>query len=233
MYYAIPGRAVAWRRFYRVFIKPGDLAFDIGAHVGNRTAAMLAIGARVVAVEPQPLMADMLRKLYDRKPGFHLVRKAISDKSGQRVMRVSKQTPTVSTLSTEWISEVQRAGSFSTIRWNQEIPVDAITVDQLIGEYGTPTFCKIDIEGFEQEALLGLTQPLKAISFEYLPPSIHRAFLCVDRLQEIGSYEFNVIRAEFPRFALDTWVTAAEINDWLNQRPLNDRSGDVYARLLE
>ena len=31
-----------------------SLAFDIGAHVGDRTAAFRRLGARVVAVEPQP-----------------------------------------------------------------------------------------------------------------------------------------------------------------------------------
>jgi FkbM family methyltransferase len=231
MYYAVPGRAAAWRRFYCQFIAPGDLAFDIGAHVGNRTAAMLAIGGRVVAVEPQPLMADTLQNLFSRNRGFHLVRKAVGDKAGVLAMKVSRQTPTVSTLSPDWIEEVQRAGSFSRIQWDQELLVDIVTLDQLIAEYGVPVFCKIDIEGFESEALLGLSQSLKALSFEYLPPAIHRANSCVDRLIQLGSYEFNVIRAEYPRFALNDWVTSTEIKKWLNHRPMNDRSGDVYARL--
>jgi 16S rRNA A1518/A1519 N6-dimethyltransferase RsmA/KsgA/DIM1 with predicted DNA glycosylase/AP lyase activity len=36
------------------FIKPGDLAFDIGANVGNKTETLLSLGATVVAFEPQP-----------------------------------------------------------------------------------------------------------------------------------------------------------------------------------
>ena len=38
---------------YRRFLRPGDLAFDVGAHVGDRVASFRRLGARVVAVEPQ------------------------------------------------------------------------------------------------------------------------------------------------------------------------------------
>lgn len=48
--------ACRWRRralvHYRQFVKSGDLVFDVGANVGNRTAVFLRLGARVVAVEP-------------------------------------------------------------------------------------------------------------------------------------------------------------------------------------
>jgi hypothetical protein len=36
------------------FVRPGDLAFDIGSHVGDRVSSFRRLGARVVAVEPQP-----------------------------------------------------------------------------------------------------------------------------------------------------------------------------------
>jgi len=34
----------------------GDRVFDIGAHVGDRVASFRRLGARIVAVEPQPAM---------------------------------------------------------------------------------------------------------------------------------------------------------------------------------
>lgn len=233
MYYAIPGRAGAWRRFYRRFISPGDLCFDIGAHVGNRTAAMLAIGARVVAVEPQPLMADTLQRLYGRLSGFHLVKKAVGEVEEKSEMLVSTRTPTVSTLSGGWMDQVKRAKTFSRIRWDMRSEVEVTTLDTLIAEFGTPAFCKIDIEGYELEALKGLSQPLPAISFEYLPLTTDRAIACVDRLMDLGRYAFNVIRAEYPRFALPDWVGAPKIREWLNARDLDDRSGEGYARLID
>ena len=63
VYYGIPGRQRRLRALYGQFVRPGDLVFDIGAHLGNRTRAFAALGCRVVAVEPQPHVARMLRTL--------------------------------------------------------------------------------------------------------------------------------------------------------------------------
>ena len=43
------------------FVRPGDLVFDVGAHVGDRIAAFRRLGARVVAVEPQPALVRTLQ----------------------------------------------------------------------------------------------------------------------------------------------------------------------------
>jgi hypothetical protein len=43
------------------FIRPGDLAFDVGANIGDRTDLMLSLGANVVAFEPQPICAREVR----------------------------------------------------------------------------------------------------------------------------------------------------------------------------
>lgn len=56
IYYGLPGRARRDRDFYRQFVQPGALVFDVGAHVGNRLRVLRQLGARVVAVKPQPLL---------------------------------------------------------------------------------------------------------------------------------------------------------------------------------
>ena len=53
IYRANPLKRRRSRRFYGQFVGPGDLAFDIGAHLGDRVQAWTDLGARVVAVEPQ------------------------------------------------------------------------------------------------------------------------------------------------------------------------------------
>ena len=53
--------AVAMERLYAGFVKPGDLVFDVGAHVGDRVRAFRRLGARVIAVEPQPAMVRALQ----------------------------------------------------------------------------------------------------------------------------------------------------------------------------
>jgi hypothetical protein len=61
MYHGIPFRRRRLSQFYARFIRPGDLCFDIGAHVGSRLGAWLPLGARIVAVEPQPEVPQPVR----------------------------------------------------------------------------------------------------------------------------------------------------------------------------
>jgi hypothetical protein len=64
IYYGDRKRRAAMDRLYAQFVQPGDLVFDVGAHVGDRVAAFRRLGARVVAVEPQPALARTLRLLF-------------------------------------------------------------------------------------------------------------------------------------------------------------------------
>jgi len=59
-------------RLYAQFIRPGDLVFDVGAHVGDRVASFRRLGARVIAVEPQPALYRTLRLLFGRDANITL-----------------------------------------------------------------------------------------------------------------------------------------------------------------
>ena len=62
MYYAKPRNRQRLMRFYAPFVPAGSLCFDIGAHLGNRSDAWLRLGAKVVAIEPQPACIRFLKK---------------------------------------------------------------------------------------------------------------------------------------------------------------------------
>jgi hypothetical protein len=47
---------------YAQFVRAGDLCFDIGANIGSRSRVFRALGAHVVAVEPQPASLKTLRR---------------------------------------------------------------------------------------------------------------------------------------------------------------------------
>ena len=83
VYHAIPRRQRRMQRLYRQFAQPGDLVFDVGAHVGNRARALAALGCRVIALEPQPDFARMLRLLFGRNPRIEVVEAAVTGASGQ------------------------------------------------------------------------------------------------------------------------------------------------------
>lgn len=230
IYYGIPGRQARMRRCYSRFIGRGDLCFDIGAHVGNRLRAWEALGARTIAVEPNPLMMRILKKRYGDTPGITLLEQAVGSAPGDAILHVSTRTPTVTTLSSEWQALVRQDPSFRGVRWDREVSVSVTTLESLIEQWGEPRFCKIDVEGFELDVLQGLSRPLAALSFEYIPAALDMARSCIDRLEELGHYEFNLATGETHRLQAHTWLDGEEIRGLL--AGMSEDSGDVYARLV-
>ncbi len=230
IYYA-PGRIGRLRRFYGPLIRPGDLCFDIGAHVGNRTAAWLRLGARVVAVEPQAHLMTWLRRLHGRRPGLTMVEAAVGSAPGTAMLHHDPRNPTVSTLSEAWMEAVGRDPSFGGVRWRAAETVAVTTLDALIAEHGRPALCKIDVEGYEAEALRGLSRPLPIISFEYIPAAMDVARDCLAQLNSLGEYRYNWFPGESHRWASAEWLTGDEMARQLDRLAAGRASGDIFGRL--
>lgn len=230
MYYGVPFRKARMRNFYGQFIARGDLCFDVGAHVGNRLRVWDALGATMIAIEPQPQLLRILRRWYGNNPAITLVDQAIGAQAGTATLHISTRTPTVTTLSPEWIASVKQHQSFNAVQWDKQVTVPVTTLDALIAIHGVPAFCKIDVEGFELEVLRGLSQPIRGLSFEYIPASAGIAVGCIKRLGELGVYEYNYSPGETHKLQRDHWLSADDMLELL--RGMLQGSGDVYARLV-
>jgi FkbM family methyltransferase len=217
------------QRFYGQLFNAGDLVFDIGANVGNRTEVFLDLGARVIAVEPQSPCQDALKRLFGGNDRFTLVPEAMGAKAGEAEMFVSDAL-VLSTLSTEWISKMRASGRFGETEWNATATVPVRTMDSLIAEFGEPKFCKIDVEGFELEVIKGLSRGISALSLEVASENVEAIMESLDYLDRLGRYDYNYSISESMSMIADRWVGPQQIRRCIRSDLGPNLFGDVYAR---
>ena len=208
IYYGDRRRAAAMDRLYGSFIRSGDLVFDVGAHVGDRVASFRRLGARVVAVEPQPAMVRALRLLYGRSASVAIEALAVGREPGRARMLINADNPTVSTVSPAFVEAARDAPGWETQRWNETIDIEVTTLDALIARHGVPAFIKLDVEGFEAEALHGLSQRVRALSFEFTTIQRDVALACIERCSAMGYTRFNAALGE----------SQALVGEWMGAR---------------
>jgi FkbM family methyltransferase len=221
--------------FYRQFVRDGDLCFDVGANVGNRTEVFLNLGAKVVAIEPQPACVEALRKQYGGNRRLVVIPKALGSRPGVGELMLSPANA-LSSMSEDWLRTVKKSGRFGAFQansWKESTAVPITTLDEMIQEFGTPEFCKIDVEGYEAEVLRGLSRPIRVLSFEFTPEFISGTRECLQILAKLGPCEFNYSVGESLRFALGHWVSADELERTLTTMRDNTVFGDVYVRFLQ
>lgn len=214
----------------RGFVGPGDLAFDIGAHVGDRTASFRRLGARVIACEPQTRCAKILRWLHGRDSGVTIVESAVSEVEGVLVFAINSRNPTVSTLSEDFVgAATSGAKGWEGQEWDKRVEVKSTTLDRLIAAHGAPVFVKIDVEGAEEQVLRGLSAPVLALSFEFTTIQRDVALRCLHRCAELGYRRFNISLGESQRMSFAEPVDAEAMGRHIRELPHEANSGDIYA----
>lgn len=207
-------------------ILPGDLVFDIGANQGDKALWFTERGVSVVCVEPQPAMQKILNDRFSAVPLVTIVGKAVGAASGVMEMKICSQMPVLSTLSDHWSK-----GRFSGVNWDKSIDVDVVTLDHLVATYGTPRYCKIDVEGFELEVISGLSSRVGIISYEFTSEFINQSYMVLEHLIKIGYRKFNYSVGESEGFASPQWMTFFDLIQNLTVAIGQDPGlwGDIYA----
>ncbi len=222
------------RGFYRQFIEPGALVFDVGANVGLRTEIFLDLGATVVAVEPQEHCVRRLRRHFGTHPRAVVIPFGLDSARGEQVLRGLPGSPLTS-MSDEWIQAAQSSGRFGSGEYVEQGRVRTTTLDALIEVFGRPAFCKIDVEGFEARVVRGLSVPIASLSLEYHPESTPTTREAVLHLDTLGRYEFNFSLAETMELAFRQWLPSGDLFGALAELVSERGSllyGDVYARVV-
>lgn len=218
-----PAVLAVFGRLYRQFVEPGDIVFDIGANIGENTALLANLGARVVAVEPLAQCAAAITAAIREDADVQIEQCAIGSHAGTLELAVCSRALDISSASPEWISIMQRAG-MARGPWDERAVVPVTTLDSLIERYGLPRFVKVDVEGYEVEALQGLSQRVDVISLETHRAALENSLACLERLCELG----------FERFAISPGHSA-ELSPWMDARSVAQAMsalewGDLYAR---
>jgi FkbM family methyltransferase len=212
--------------FYKQFISPGDLVFDVGANIGNRVEVFLACNAKVIAVEPQPSCVQSLKEKFHNDIIIEQV--GLSDSEGELEMHIASD-PTVSTFDSDYIKETK--DKFKHTEWKGSINVPVTTLENLISKYGIPKFCKIDVEGFELQVLKGLVSKIPFISIEYIVPERTQAAIdCIEVLHKISPPgRFNYSIGESMQWAFENWIDFESFKAHIQSPGFNNTSfGDIY-----
>jgi FkbM family methyltransferase len=218
------------KKFYADLLPAGALVFDIGANTGQYSAALEASGARVVALEPN---AACVRHIELSYPGrrIEVIQAVAGPRNGLAAFHISDQRDDISSMSDEWMRAISEQHKEYEGLWNRKVTVPMLTVDTLIEQYGMPQYVKIDVEGFEEGVLDGLSVQPPLLSFEFNPAFLDATFRCLDKKIFPAGSTFNFVVGDSKAFELDEWIARKDdIKRIFQAMPKCDRYGDVFVR---
>lgn len=226
--------------FYSQFVHAEDMTFDIGAGAyaddescGDRAEIFRALGARVVAVEPQRQSIEYLKKRFGDDRMVVLVEKAVSNSSQkfEQLWEMRRERVVMATMNPSFIDWCERSQLFGSGDWKPR-NVELVTLDSLISEHGEPAFIKIDVEAYEDCVVSGLSTAVKGISFEFHPHDRMRSYEVMKHLCRLANYEFNFSLYEELRF-YHPWMDIGDIMRLISALVTDPKIyGDVYARMV-
>lgn len=239
LYASTLGRQVAkaqqkMKDFYGRIIQPGTLVFDIGANVGVLSACFASLGANVVAVEPNSDCVRHLTLSYADK-NITVIQAAIGAQMGLATLNIADERDVRSSVSDEWISTMSEQDETYEGLWSRRTIVPMVTLDSLIQQFGMPHFIKIDVEGFEEKVLSGLSRQPHLLSFEFTAAFLAPALQCLSKgvFQDHSTFEFAFNSPDWgypERFEGEHWMEREELEKTLLRLEGTDKQGDIFVR---
>lgn len=218
----------AFRKDIELFereLPTGSLCFDIGANIGEKSEALLKAGMSVIAVEPQPLCVKEIMARCGRYDKIRIIQTAVGSEVGEAELYISEIFHASSSLDKNWTPS------------HESLIVPLTTLDLLIDEFGVPTYCKIDVEGYELNVLRGLTRPISLVSLEYhlIERDLDKTFECLNYLDNLanGKILINMSPAEHFQFTFQQWMSLTEFRQVFPEEFRKKKEfyyGDIWVR---
>ena len=215
---------------YSNFVPAGTIVFDVGANIGNRVDAFLRCGARVICLEPQPECVAHLIRVYGRDNRVTILQCAAGETDCEMPMRRARPLDTMASMSNDFIFNTDATGRFGKHQYAERFMVKVIKVESLIEKFGRPSFIKIDVEGFEEHVLAGISTRPSALSFEWTPEMFEHAERCMRICETLGLNYFHISFGESMKFCHPRTISRPEMSDLLLAHATdNTLFGDIYA----
>jgi len=216
------------RDFYAPFIRSGDLVYDVGANIGIYSEIFCSLGARVVAFEPVP---DCVRQLKVWLPSnkVSVIEASVGAAPGTGRLHLSSVSSS-SSMSDDWVRIVQKSFLSKTMEWVKDLDVRIVTLDAISKEYGRPKYVKIDVEGYEEFVLEGMSWQPELLSFEFHKETIDAALRCLSKPCISKNSLFNYLLGEPGHFVFDRWVSLDQLQQAIYKLDHEHGFGDIFVR---
>lgn len=140
----------------------GRVFLDGGANTGQYSVPLARRFERVIAVEPNPVAASILRRNVERNhlTNVSVVERLILPERGRATLYAGDVLTTWGTVTPS----------------DRKVEVEAVTLDDLVAEHGPVDLVKLDIEGCEADVILSarLLARVGALSFSGFPGDLER-----------------------------------------------------------
>lgn len=172
-----------------------DLVIDVGANSGQYAKKLRRDGfdGHIISVEPLPDAFARLQLAMKSDQNWRGVNAAVGPLHGKATLNVSADSVCSSLL----LPSETLLNAIPTAKVIQTITVDVIPLDDLVYSEQHAMWLKLDVQGFERQALegaSGLLKRVKVLELELgLKPSYEQSYTLEDAIPDLRAMGFSVV----------------------------------------